>query len=113
MEAWSRDQSAGRLERIDEHPELCVPFKQWLETNRVDDLGTLFEIPITVMGYGQLADIAAPYALRYLPLKTFLPMLLVRIPILGLLFPWPRRFTLGFQRLWERVLMANERSIER
>jgi hypothetical protein len=91
------------LERIDEHPELCVPFKQWLETNRVDDLGTLFEIPITVMGYGQLADIAAPYALRYLPLKTFLPMLLVRIPILGLLFPWPRRFTLGFQRLWERV----------
>jgi phytoene dehydrogenase-like protein len=91
------------LERIDEHPELCVPFKQWLETNHVDDLGTLFEIPITVMGYGQLADIAAPYALRYLPLKTFLPMLLVRIPILGLLFPWPRRFSLGFQRLWERV----------
>jgi hypothetical protein len=89
--------------RIDEHPELCVPFKQWLETNRVDDLGTLFEIPITIMGYGPLADIAAPYALRYLPLKTFLPMLLVRIPIVGLLFPWPRRFTLGFQRLWERV----------
>ena len=89
--------------RIDEHPELCVPFKQWLETNRVDDLGTLFEIPITIMGYGQLADIAAPYALRYLPLKTFLPMLLVRMPIVGLLFPWPRRFTLGFQRLWERV----------
>jgi hypothetical protein len=32
-----------------------------------------------------------------------LPMLLVRIPILGLLFPWPRRFTFGFQRLWDRV----------
>lgn len=106
--------------RIDERPDLCVPFKEWLEANRLIDLATLFEIPITIMGYGQLSDIATPYALRYMSLRTFLPMLLTRVPVVKLLFPWPRRFTLGFQRLWESVswrtnvrLSVNITSIER
>ncbi len=95
------------LEKIDRHPELCVPFKDWLEARGLIDLASLFEIPITVMGYGQLTDIAAPYALRYMSVKTFFPILLPHIPLVGgllqLLFPWPRRFTYGFQRLWEKV----------
>jgi hypothetical protein len=49
-------------------------------------------------------DIAAPYALRYMSLRTFFPMVFSRVPgvdcIVG---TWPRRFTDGFRRLWERV----------
>jgi len=89
--------------RVDEHPELCVTFKEWLDTNNVTDLASLFEIPITMMGYDQLSEIAAPYALKYMSLKTFVPMLLTHIPVINLLFQWPRRFTFGFQRLWESV----------
>ena len=97
------------LARIDvtSHPELCVSFKHWLRGNRLDALASLFEFPVTIMGYGQLRDIAAPYVLRYISLKTFFPMIAHNIPLLGplfqLLLPWPRRFTLGFQRMWQQV----------
>ncbi len=89
------------------HPELCKSFRDWLVDNELDDLTTLFEFPITIMGYGQLRHIATPYALRYMSPKTFFPMVAPRIPFIGfifaMIFPWPRRFTTGFQRLWERV----------
>ncbi len=89
------------------HPELCKSFMDWLRDHRLDDLTTLFEFPITIMGYGQLRHIATPYALRYMSLKTFFPMVVQPLPLIGpilsLFFPWPRRFSEGFQRLWERV----------
>ena len=89
------------------HPELCVSFKEWLENNKLDSLASLFEFPITIMGYGQLRHIATPYALRYMSLKTFFPMVAPQLPLIGwiiaILFPWPRRFTMGFQRLWQKV----------
>lgn len=97
------------LARIDKksHPELCVSFRDWLRVNKLDALASLFEFPVTIMGYGQLRDIAAPYVLRYISLKTFFPMIAHNIPWLGPVFqfllPWPRRFTLGFQRLWQQV----------
>ncbi len=91
----------------DTHPELCKTFMDWLRDNELTDLTTLFEFPITIMGYGQLRHISTPYALRYMSLRTFFPMVAPRIPLLGPVFgwllPWPRRFTEGFQRLWERV----------
>ena len=56
------------------------------------------------MGYGKLEDIATPYALRYMSLRTFFPMVFGRLPIISwIVGTWPKRFTLGFQRLWERV----------
>ena len=85
--------------KINQRPDLCMPFREWLESNGLSDLASLFEIPTTIMGYGHLTELATPYALRYMPIKTFLPMVL---PI-KILFPWPRRFTFGFQRLWEKV----------
>jgi hypothetical protein len=89
------------------HPELCVSFKDWLRKKNLDSLASLFEFPVTIMGYGQLRDIAAPYVLRYISLKTFFPMVAPRLPligwIIGFFFPWPRRFTMGFQRLWQKV----------
>lgn len=97
------------LARIDDknHPELCVSFKHWLRENKLDALASLFEFPVTIMGYGQLRDIAAPYVLRYISLKTFFPMIAHNLPLVGplfeLLLPWPRRFTLGFQRMWQKV----------
>jgi hypothetical protein len=91
------------LDTIHKHPELCITFKQWLENNNLMALATLFQFPITMMGYGQLEDIAAPYALRYMALRTFFPMVFGRWPITCFVGTWPRRFTDGFQRLWERV----------
>ena len=88
---------------VHKHKELCVPFDEWLETNGLGVLRSLFEIPITMMGYGFLHEIAAPYALKYMPLRTFIPMCLRQVWWIGWMFPWPRRFTLGFQRMWEAV----------
>lgn len=91
------------LDQIHEHPELCVPFKDWLAANDVIDLATLFEFPITIMGYGQLDEIATPYALRYMSLRTFLPMVFGRPPISWIVGSWGGGLCVGFQRLWERV----------
>ena len=89
------------------HPELCKSFRDWLVDNDLDDLTSLLEFPITIMGYGQLRHIATPYALRYMSPKTFFPMVAPHIPLIGpileIFLPWPRRFITGFQRLWERV----------
>jgi monoamine oxidase len=91
------------LDRIHEHQELCVSFKDWLTTHRLLPLATLFQFPITIMGYGELDEIAAPYALRYMSVRTFLPMVFGRPPVSWIVGSWPRRFHEGFQRLWERV----------
>lgn len=92
------------LDKIDQHPELCVPFKAWLEKNDLVALASLFQFPITVMGYGQLDDIATPYALRYMSLRTFFPTVFGRLPFVSwIIGSWPRRFKLGFQRMWEQV----------
>ena len=87
---------------IHKHPELCVPFATWLEQNKLSALQRLFEIPITIMGYGYLKDIAAPYALKYMSLLTFVPMAFKVLPITSWI-PWPKRFIYGYQRLWEAV----------
>jgi Flavin containing amine oxidoreductase len=91
------------LDTIHEHPELCISFKDWLANNDLMPLATLFQFPITVMGYGQLEDIATPYALRYMSCRTFFPMVFGWPPISWIVGTWPRRFTYGFERLWERV----------
>ncbi|WP_314959291.1 FAD-dependent oxidoreductase [Bradyrhizobium cosmicum] len=91
------------LDAIHEHPELCVDFKSWLAKQDLMPLATLFQFPITIMGYGQLDDIAAPYALRYMSVRTFFPMVFGHGPVNWIIGTWPRRFTDGFQRLWERV----------
>lgn len=88
---------------VHNHKELCVSFDEWLVNNRIEVLRSLFEVPITMMGYGFLKEIAAPYALKYLPLRTFIPMCLRQAWFVGWLFPWPRRFVFGFQRMWEAV----------
>jgi predicted NAD/FAD-binding protein len=50
------------LDAIHKHPELCISFKDWLANNDLMPLATLFQFPITIMGYGRLEEIAAPYA---------------------------------------------------
>lgn len=89
------------FEEVHNHPELCVTFGEWLEAHRLSILRSLFEIPITMMGYGFLDEIAAPYALKYMSLRSFIPMCLRQVWFIGFLFPWPRRFQFGFQRMWD------------
>ena len=88
---------------VDEAPELAVPFATWLSDNGLEPLTRLFEIPVTIMGYGHLTEIPAPYVLKYIGPKTFVPMLFFGVPLLRYIMPWPRRFLQGFQRVWERV----------
>lgn len=84
-------------------PELAVPFSQWLASHGLEPLSRLFEIPVTIMGYGHLNEIAAPYVLKYIGPRTFVPMLFFSVPVLRYLFPWPKRFVEGYARMWERV----------
>lgn len=84
-------------------PELAVPFSQWLARHGLEPLSRLFEIPVTIMGYGHLDEIAAPYVLKYIGPKTIVPMMFFPVPVLRNLFPWPKRFVAGFQRMWQQV----------
>ena len=90
---------------IASHPELCVNFSIWLKNNRLEDLNRLFEIPITTFGYGDLDEIPAPYALRYMSHKTLIAGLLSGLKFSRFLPSWLliRRFENGFQRFWEKV----------
>jgi hypothetical protein len=100
--------------RIHEHPALCVSFYEWLKHHGLDDLQTVFEAPITIMGYGYIRspdendplrtdrEIPAPYALKYMSVLTFVTLGLKVSPLFRWL-PWPKRFVLGYERLWESV----------
>ena len=90
---------------IASYPQLCVTFSEWLKNNRLEELGRLFEIPITTFGYGNLDEIPAPYALRYMSPMTLVAGLLSGIEFARFLpgCLLVRRFRYGFQRFWERV----------
>jgi hypothetical protein len=102
---------------VSQHPELSCTFKEWLVDKRLTALEPLFEIPITLMGYGRLDEIPTPYALTYMSIPTFWNMLVFGA---GLPTRWPKRFIHGFQRFWEKVSWdltviksANIKKIER
>ena len=90
---------------IASYPQLCVTFSDWLKNNRLEELGRLFEIPITTFGYGNLDEIPAPYALRYMSPLTLVAGLLSGVKLARFLPACllVRRFRYGFQRFWERV----------
>lgn len=81
-------------------PDLMVSFEEWLDNHKLGNLKKIFSIPVTMMGYGELKDIATPYVLRYIGLGTFRTMLLFGA---GISTRYPKRFKDGFQRFWERV----------
>ncbi len=83
------------------HPALCQPFDVWLQENGLPDLAVLFQVPISLMGYGQLSRISTAYALTYMCNSTFLDLAFAAIN--PHIFGYPKRFTEGYQRLWERV----------
>ncbi len=82
------------------HPDLMLNFADWLKENNLGPLYNLFCIPVTMMGYGYLEAIPAPYVLRYIGTGTFLTMLLFGA---GLPSAFPKRFVEGFQRFWMKV----------
>ena len=82
-------------------PELQGSFADWLRRHRLDGLSEMFQIPLTLMGYGDLDDIAAAYALTYMSPRTFLNlgMFAANLPLRR----WPKRFTQGYGRMFERL----------
>ena len=81
--------------------ELQGSFADWLTRHRLDALIEIFEIPLTLMGYGKLEGIAAAYALTYMSPRTFmnLSMFAANLPLRA----WPKRFTQGYGRMFERL----------
>lgn len=85
---------------VDSRKDLVCTFAEWLRAEGLEDLSTLFEIPITLMGYGGLDEIPAPYALTYMNVRTVIDLMIFgSLPF----HRWPRRFVNGFQRFWERI----------
>lgn len=89
------------FKHISRHPELTQSFQQWLQANGLPALEPVFSIPITDMGYGNLNEIPAAYALTYMRIGTFCNLMLAAISpkILG----YPKRFILGYERLFEKI----------
>ena len=75
-------------------------FASGSKADKLSALEPMFEILITVMGYGYLDEIPAPYALKFLGLATYCNLLAVG---LGLPTRWPKRFVAGFERLWRDI----------
>ena len=99
---------------------LAKPLANWLHDNGLGDLTLVFDLPITLMGYGQIDKTPAIYALKFMSVKAFVPMVLKEVPFIGKFISWPKRFTYGYQRFFERLswnldvrLGANIQSIER
>ena len=85
---------------LSNNKDLMVPFDQWLDNHNLGNLKRLFSIPTTMMGYGKLSEIPAPYVLRYIGIGTFRTMLFFGA---GLSLSYPKRFVDGFQRFWQRI----------
>ncbi len=86
-----------------EDGSLAQPLESWLKTHRLTDLKRVFQLPITLMGFGELDETPAIYALKFMTLRSFAPMVLKEAPLIGRLVPWPRRFLYGYQRFFERL----------
>lgn len=88
-------------------PDLLRPFDQWLDAHNLKPLERLFMIPITAFGYGQLGEVPAPAAMKYIDTSRFLSMLAT-----GLHLPqsWPRRVRRGFGTLMQEA--AKELHVE-
>lgn len=91
------------LEDAGSKEEMSIPFIDWLERNKLIDLYGVFLLPVNLMGYGTVETTPALYPLKFMTLKTFIPMLIKETPVLGNISRWPRRFTDGFQRFFERL----------
>ena len=102
---WRRWRLGRRLPAVGyagvtEHPDLMKSFDDWLRDNDLAAIRTLCSIPVTLMGYGRLDEVPAPYVLTYLSPRTFLDLMIYGS---GLPRRWPKRFVDGFQRLFERM----------
>ena len=95
---------------IENHKDgnLCQPFSEWLAKHNLQCLATSFELPITQMGFGYLSHTPAVYALKFMTLSSYIPMVLKEAPFIGYWIPWPKRFRLGYQRMWQRVAWLHD-----
>ena len=91
------------FEGVAQHADLCLTMEEWLDKNELGELKRLFQLPVNLMGFGTVKTTPALYPLKFMTLKTFIPMLIKETPFIGRFSSWPRRFTDGFQRLFDRL----------
>ena len=88
---------------VRDNPELHGSFADWLRSNRLEALVEMFDIPLTLMGYGKLDGIAAVYGLTYMSPGTFKDLGLFAANVPRWLRRWPKRFTQGYERMFDRL----------
>ena len=88
---------------IEKHPELAEVLETWLENNNLTVLTSMFQLPVTLMGFGSLHKTPTMYALKFMTVKSWVWMGLKEVPVLGKFIGWPKRFQLGFQRFFESL----------
>ncbi len=91
------------LAGAEKNEEMSIPFIDWLERNKLMELYGVFLLPVNLMGYGTVETTPALYPLKFMTLKTYIPMLIKETPVIGNVSRWPRRFTDGFQRFFDRL----------
>ena len=82
---------------------LCDTLDDWLIANDLTALRRVLELPTTLMGYGEITTTPAIYPLKFMTLRTFIPMVLKEVPFIGALIAWPKRFLHGYQRFFETL----------
>jgi hypothetical protein len=105
---WLRFRLRGAIDApsfagLEEQPDLMRTFGEWLDAHGIGCLRTVFQLPVNLMGYGTVETTPAPYPLKFMKLSTFVPMVLKEAPGIGRFMPWPKRFTDGYQRFFERL----------
>jgi len=81
-------------------PELSLPFAEWTARGGMSPLVDVFRLAVTDMGYGHILKMPTAYVLKYM---GFLNTLTIGLFLIGLGFGWPRRVSVGFERLWEAL----------
>jgi len=81
-------------------PELSLPFAEWTAKGGMSPLVDVFRLAVTDMGYGHILQMPTAYVLKYM---GFLNTLTIGLFLIGLGFGWPRRVSVGFERLWEAL----------
>jgi len=98
--AWHHRHTGGPGFRDLEGTDLHLPFDQWLAKHDMGALTDLFVVPVTCYGYGDVSEIPAAYALKYMNFGNFSTNLYISgVEALGAPLEWPKKLVGGMHGL--------------
>ncbi len=81
----------GHYDKV--HPDLALPFDEFVTKNKVPDVRDIWINPFTAFGYGYFDTVPAAYVLKYLDMPTMISFIKVN------LWTWAN----GTQYIWETL----------